>query len=448
MVATSTIDLSTRNPYDELAYKCLPIEWTAPERMALASLLHGGPRTPTDRFRVLELGCGNGANLVPLAHYRRASSFVGLDGAASQITIAKAHGDALGLANLEFVHADLREAERMLEGKFDYIIAHGVFSWVPDEARDAMLHLCSQRLSEGGLFYVNYNTYPGWSIRGLVRDFLIAQTAEGKDLLERARQCQEVATRMANSFDIPAAFESQRPYSHLIANEFEFVCDHDASYIAHEYLSPCNRAYWRSEFLDLTSAYGLDYVADADFNYASGRLPMDLPTRLHDMHLTGRCVEDTVDLLCYRQLHSPLLTRGPWGRQNPSTAEFGALYVASCLSPCSPEDQAATTFDHPPTGFQVETQPGPLRSALHQLHALWPAGRRVAELFVDVPGATEDLEFLHRNGLIELRLVETIGRGHGGDSPAPLIDPIERHAVTPHHTRVAITARGIDHVGH
>jgi hypothetical protein len=328
----------------------------------------------------------------------------------------------------------------MLEGKFDYIIAHGVFSWVPDEARDAMLRLCSQRLSEGGLFYVNYNTYPGWSVRGLVRDFLIAQTAEGEDLLERARQCQEVATRMADSFDIPATFESQRPYSRLIANEFQFVCDHDVSYVAHEYLSPCNRAYWRSEFLDLAGAHGLVYVADADYNYASGRLPMDLPRRLNDMHLTGRSVEDTVDLLCYRQLHSPVLTRGPWVRQDPSTAEFGALYVASCLSPCDPGDQATPTFEHPPTGFRVDTQPGPLRSALNQLHALWPAGQRIAELFTDVSAATEDLELLHRNGLIELRLVETIGHGQGGAPPATLIDPIERYAITPHHTRVATPA--------
>ena len=90
------------NPYDELPYKSLPIEWTAPERLAVASLLHGGPRAPVETYRVLDLGCGNGANVIRLAYYRRQAAFVGVDGAASQIELANVWKSALDLSNIEF----------------------------------------------------------------------------------------------------------------------------------------------------------------------------------------------------------------------------------------------------------------------------------------------------------------------------------------------------------
>src|SRR5436190_23915151 len=98
------------NPYDELPYKSLPIEWTAPERLALTSLLHGGPRQSLDAYRVLELGCADGANLLPMAYYRKGAQFVGVDGAASQINLANSRRMALQLSNIEFIHADFLQA--------------------------------------------------------------------------------------------------------------------------------------------------------------------------------------------------------------------------------------------------------------------------------------------------------------------------------------------------
>lgn len=440
-MSSSTDPTTVRNPYDELPYKSLPIEWTAPERLALASLLYGGPRTRTQSCRVLELGCGDGANLLPLAHYRSGCSFVGIDGADSQIAIARRRQADLGLRNVEFIAAEFCAADARLEGEFDYIVAHGVFSWISDEARDALLRLCSRRLRDGGLLYLNYNTLPGWSVRGMVRDFLIAQTAGAGDLLARARQAQAVAAQMAGSFELPVQFSAQQPYSRLIANEFEFVCEHDTSYVAHEYLSPFNRAYWRSEFLGLARAHGLEYVADADFSHASGRLPPDLPSRLQSLRLTGRSVEDTVDLLCYRQLHSPILCRGGLTRRPPSSTEFGALSVASCLT-LAAEDAAAPNsfFTHPPSGFQVETRTPAMRQSLLRLQPLWPRGLPVQTLFSEVAVAMDDLVLLHRNGLIELRLADPAETDGHPFASTPLPADDGAYAVTPYHSRVAIEA--------
>ena len=398
------------DPYDELPYNSFPIEWTAPERLTLTSLLHGGPRPPLDTYRVLELGCGNGANLLALAYFRRHATFVGVDGARSQIEIAQARQSILGLANFEFIHADFRTADERLSGQFDYIVAHGVFSWVPHEVRDALLKLCARRLRDGGLLYLNYNSRPGWNVAGLVREFLLAQTAGEIDLAARAQLAQEVAGRV-----VAALTGVEHHYSQMLADEFRFVQEGDFTWVGHEFLSPDNHPYWRSEFLALARGHGLEYVADADFNYPTGRIPPELAPRLDIEHLTGRSVEDTVDLLCYRQLHSPILTLRPLHRDMPDLAEFGNLLVASSLEPCPPGEGGGNPIFKHPSGYEVEAKEEFVRVALTKLLPLWPRGLPVAELFSDMSPVEEDLRLLHRNGLIELALHRTRGlRGGWG----------------------------------
>jgi cyclopropane fatty-acyl-phospholipid synthase-like methyltransferase len=418
------------NPYDELPYRSLPIEWTAPERLALASLLHGGPRPRLDGYRVLELGCGDGANLLPLAYYRSNASFVGVDGARSRIEVAERHRSMLGLSNVELVGANFREAADRLTGEFDFIVAHGVFSWVPPEDRDALLALCAARLRRGGLLYLNYNAYPGWKVRGMVREFLLAETASRGGLRTRAELAQDVAARVVATLS-----RSDHAYSRLIADEFRFVCESDASYVAHEFLAADNRAYWRSEFLALAERHGLAYVADADFNYGSGRIPEELAPHLVAERIGCRAVEDTIDLLCYRQLHSPIFTNAPLAPVVPSVEEFAGLFVASCLTPCDAGGEHPT-FQHP-SGFVVEAKTEGMRSALVRLRRDWPRGLCVGTLFPDVSQVIDDLRLLHRNGVVELRCVEP------RQCPACLtrLNELERryrgHVTTPYHTRIA-----------
>ena len=384
------------NPYEELPYLCRSIEWTAPERLALTALLHGGPRQDLDRYRVLELGCGDGRNLLALAFYRRQGEFVGVDGAASQIRTAESRQRELGITNLHFIHADFTRAGEQLQGRFDFIIAHGIFSWVPEPVRDALFSLCRDRLKPGGLLYLNYNTKPGWNVRGMVREFLLAQTAGEAALGRRTQQAQQAAAGMAAGLE-----QEQHPFSRLLANEFRFVCDSDPSYVAHEFLATDNHAYWRSEFLALARQQDLHYVADADFNYATGRIAANLPQQLQQQHLTGRNPDDTLDLLCYRQLHTPLLCRGPFTPALADSTEFSRLRIASCLQPVSP--QQPLWFQHP-SGYQVEANDPDFAAALRALGPLWPRSAPLPTLFSDPAAAREDLELLHRNGLIELRL--------------------------------------------
>lgn len=402
---------SAINPYDELPYSAYPIEWTAPERLALTSLLHGGPRLPLNKYRVLELGCANGANLLPMAWYRQQGDFTGLDSSARQIALANEAREKLDISNLRFVHGDFRSAIDQLEGPFDIIMAHGVFSWVPDEARDVMLEMCSVLLAPDGLLYLNYNTHPGWNVRGMVRDFLMQQTAHIKSLKERAELCQEVSARI-----ISPLTTDEHPYTKLMANEFKMVAQNQPAYIAHEYLSPENNAYWRSEFFTILKRYGFEFIADADFNCISNRITNELADLLTKENLAGRAAGDSADLLCYRQMQSPILTHAPFVAKPCSDAEFSELFIASSLERTKDGKDGLVTFRQP-SGREIETSDESMSKALPELQKICPMGMRIGSLFEDVAASRENIEYLLNHELIELRCVEP---GNFPPLPGPL----------------------------
>ena len=416
------------NPYDELPYCAYPIAWTAPERLALASLLHGGPRLPLDHYRVLELGCANGANLLPMAWYRQHAEFTGLDSSARQIALANEARDELGLSNLNFIHGSFRDTTNQLEGPFDIIMAHGVFSWVTDESRDAMLQMCRKLLAPSGLLYLNYNAHPGWTVRGLVRDFLMQKTAHAKSLKERAELCRVVSAKV-----IAPLKAKEHCYSRLMGNEFQMVVDQNPAYIAHEYLSPENNAYWRDEFFTILQKSGFCYVADADFNCVSNRITEDYADLVTDTGLAGQTARDSADLMCYRQMQSPILTHAPFSKRSCEDSEFAGLYMSSALIPINDKKTENPCFKHP-SGQEIETHKGAIAQALHKLQPLWPRGLLIGSLFEDVNEVRSDIEWLFRYELVELRCIEP------GDfeNPAEPLNKLEQSlreiSTSPWHT--------------
>lgn len=407
---TPTNTVTPQNPFDELPYFAFPIEWTSPERLALASLFHGGPRLPLERYRVLELGCANGANLLPLAWYRRHAEFTGLDASGRQIDTANECRARLGLDNLRFVKGDFRTALERIDGEFDVIMAHGVFSWVPDDARDAMLALCAGRLSPNGLLYLNYNAHPGWTVRGLVRDFLLQQTAGVENLEERAQLCRKISADVISPLK-----EGEHAFTRLMANEFRLVVDQHPAYIAHEYLTPVNRAYWREEFFAVLREAGFAHIADADFNCISNRITAEVAGLMKQAGLSDQGAGSAADLMCYRQMQSPVLAHSTFKCEPCTQDEFSRLYIASRLVPADDRDGHAVFIT--PAGEEIEVNDPSICRALKKLQPLWPRGRRVQSLFADVAEARNSLEFMHSNELVELRCIEP---GDFGVPPEPL----------------------------
>src|SRR5262252_5947803 len=142
--------------YDEVRYTSRPLAQTHPDRLATLASWFGMRPAAVDRCRVLELGCGTGANLIPMALGLPESSFVGVDLATSAIAEGQAMATALELANIDLRALDVRTIPDQL-GAFDYIIAHGLFSWVTHDVQEHILEVCTTRLTPEGVAYISYN---------------------------------------------------------------------------------------------------------------------------------------------------------------------------------------------------------------------------------------------------------------------------------------------------
>src|ERR1700693_2505117 len=157
--------------HDAVMYPGSPFSQTHPDRLATIAALYGFPAAPPERCRVLELGCGDGGNLIPMAYLLPGSTFLGLDSAGAGGTRGREQIAALGLTNVTLLHVYLLEASNL--GTYDYVIAHGVYSWVPPSVQERVLAIASEVLAPNGVAYVSYNALPGGHVRNAMRQMML-----------------------------------------------------------------------------------------------------------------------------------------------------------------------------------------------------------------------------------------------------------------------------------
>ena len=259
--------------YDQVPYRTFPRRQTHPERLAALGKLFGMSPAPATCSRVLEIGCGTGGNLVPLAFSLPESRFLGIDLAASPIASAREDVAALELTNIELRACDLREVN-LADGPFDYILAHGLYSWVPPEVRLALLEVCRALLSPQGIAFLSYNAYPGSYERQMLREIL---------LLHRAG-------------DLAAARNFLRTLPHP---EAAALADSSDDILFHDILAPHYQPFWFHQFAAQARATGLQYLGDAD------------PHEMFDEsgNLAGETGEQELDFRKLRRFRQSLVCR-------------------------------------------------------------------------------------------------------------------------------------------
>jgi methyltransferase-like protein/2-polyprenyl-3-methyl-5-hydroxy-6-metoxy-1,4-benzoquinol methylase len=247
------------SPYDRIAYRTLPMPQTHPDRLATIALLHGMTPRPIDRCRVLELGCGDGSNLIPMAYGLPGSEFVGVDLAATAVGSGIATISALGLRNVVLHHLDIMEKSATV-GTFDYIIAPGIYSWVPSPVRDRILAICQAHLAPQGVAFVSYNTYPGCHLRQAVWQILQFHVEGVTDPGERIAQARALARFMA---ECPQADASDGA---VLGNEMRAVLDHSPGLLFHDDLAATNFPLYFHEFASHARRHRLQFLAEANFH--------------------------------------------------------------------------------------------------------------------------------------------------------------------------------------
>ncbi|MEW5958931.1 MAG: class I SAM-dependent methyltransferase [Chloroflexota bacterium] len=294
------------NRYDQVPYPSYSFAQSHPDRLATIATLLGLSPAPVRHCRVLELGCAGGGNLIPMAQQLPESQFMGVDLSGRQIAEGQTMIADLGLTNISLKAMNILDVEAGL-GRFDYIIAHGVYSWVPPEVQDKILAICRENLAAEGVAYVSYNLYPGWRTLGLVREVLLYHTRHLTDPLAQATEARVFLEFMARW--TVTERDSFRGFLHLIVN---FVKDRmipkDDAYLLHDELSPINEPLYFYQFAERVARHGLRYLADAQFQSGLvSNLPSELAEALRQMAEDTIALEQYLDFLQHRAFRQSLL---------------------------------------------------------------------------------------------------------------------------------------------
>lgn len=244
--------------YDEVPYPSYPFAQTHPARLATIATLLGMRPAPVEHCRVLELGCAAGGNVIPLAESLPHSTFVGVDFSDRQIADGLRMVTALGLKNVELKRHDILEIDDGW-GQFDYIICHGVYSWVPQDVRDKILAICKQNLAPQGVAYVSYNTSPGWNMRGTIRDIMCYHVAKLDNAQDKVRKAREILDFMSRSVST-----KDNAYGMHLRQEVDILRKQTDSYLLHEHLEEINAPVYFFEFAAALIENGLQYLGEAD----------------------------------------------------------------------------------------------------------------------------------------------------------------------------------------
>ena len=371
--------------YDEVPYEGRAIPASAPAALRMTARAHGGPRGTLEGARVLELGCGDGANLLPLAFHHPDWLLVGVDASARAIAVAEESARALELSNVRFVHADV--ARFTPEGEQDYVVAHGLYSWIDAERRAALRRVVRHVLAPTGLAYVSFNAQPAWGVRGRVRDVL----ARGPGDLASARR------RTAALLELLG--DPQHDWAVLLRHELERAAEAPDAYLAHEYLAADNDAFWLGDVVRDFEREGMRYVGDATFDRPEGFVQPELRERARQLEggpIVGSdpadcyvvplsiAEEERIDLLAYRQLRAAVFARDDSTFEAPAGIELldearVASVVRALGDPFDPSPGVEEPFAGP-RGSEVHVSGALSKMALLVLARDYPKGYRLSEL--------------------------------------------------------------------
>ena len=249
--------------YDAIAYAAVPHALTHPDRLATVATLLGMSPPAVAESRVLEVGCNDGANLVPMALALPAARFLGCDVSVSALDEGRRTIARLGLTNIMLVEEDLAKLSPA-HGAFDYIIAHGVYSWVPAPIRDALFALAAERLAPNGVLFVSFNALPGCRVRQAAWEVLHRHV----DRIEDPRARMEAARRIARV--IAEAGKTSHDGDEALRAEFAAIAMRSDSALFHDDLALPNDPVYIADFVAHATGFGLAYLAEADLHTMSG----------------------------------------------------------------------------------------------------------------------------------------------------------------------------------
>lgn len=296
-----------KNSYDDLMYESGAFPQTAINNLEARARMMGLKPAAAAKAKVLELGCSMGGNIITQALYYPDAEFVGIDLSGRQVAQGNAIIEKMGLENVRLEEKDILTIDESF-GKFDYIIVHGIWSWVPDAVKDKIFSICRNNLTEHGIAYISYNVYPGWKRQEQLREIMYfagrdvleepleARTRKGLDALKALAEILENDKGLGGGGKLPA---------------MQKILNHNTYYVAHEYMEIFNDPIYVNSFIEWANRHRLAYIGDTDL-HASFVSWMAEHTQERILALAGGdyiAKEFYSDILSDRQFRRSLLCR-------------------------------------------------------------------------------------------------------------------------------------------
>lgn len=374
--------------YDEVPYASHPFQSSRPENLQALGTLFGLTPANPETCRVLELGCASGGNIIPLAARFPNAEIVGVDLSRVQIENGQATVDANGgLKNLSLRHGSIADIDESW-GKFDYVICHGVFSWVPPEVQDAILRVASENLTENGIVYISYNTYPGWKAREVIRDAMLLRSAKEQDPGRRLALAKGIVDFLNDHVAEGSLLKAAMKDGAGIVNK------HDPTYLAHEFLEPYNAPMYFQQFVEKAGEHDLAYLGDAIHqimflqNYPQG-IQQPLQDEVQGDH---ELMEQYLDYVVGRTFRQSLLIHRDAADKvlravSPENLEKFAFW-SNLKDVTPPEGQTEVTEFQDDFGNRFNANNSVVRTIVEVMRSRFPAAASFEELLKEVIAKT------------------------------------------------------------
>ena len=356
--------------YDEIPYPDLCYAHSHPSRLAAIATLLGLNPAPIANCRVLELGCAGGGNLIPMAYGLPGISAVGVDSSSRQIAAAQQTANNLQLTNIRFQALDILEITPDF-GEFDYIIAHGVYSWVPPDVQTKVLGVCKANLAPNGVAYVSYNTLPGWHMLLMIREMMLYHTRHITEPRLRVQEARQLIAFIAQSIPNPEESAFAVYLNTYLQNRSSQLSSHDSwedAALLHDELEQINDPIYFHQFAERAATAGLQYIAEANFPQV---MPNDVPpeARVQLQQMAGNTIEmeQYLDFLRHNTFRRTLLCHDDLQVDRTLRAErVQDLYASSRMQRLESDidhpqitrfrasDNATFSTDHPVTAVALE----------------------------------------------------------------------------------------------
>ena len=255
--------------YKELGYKSYPFPFTTPAYLEAYGTLVGLKPPTAKTARVLELGATYGGNIISQAMHNPEATFVGIELSQDQVEKGNKIISDAKLDNVSLLQGDILNVDESL-GNFDYIIAHGFYSWISDEMKDKLLDIISHHLADNGIAYVSYNTYPGWHTMEEVRQLMLFANRGYDELTHKEKVLRGKTVGSLVGAQI-LNYDNLKERNSKFLGALRSVMQKDDYYVGHDHLEPHNDPCYFYQFNDHLKAHNLSYVCDADLTLSMVR---------------------------------------------------------------------------------------------------------------------------------------------------------------------------------